>query len=325
MSAVNRSLSAYSTVSRFPDIATDTVLGLGELQKIEAEVMTQRGNLPGQSRIRAGESPTVWHGQGMEPIETRAYQAGDDIRHLDWRATARSGKPRSKVFADERRHSLALLIDYRPTMHFASAGELKSRCACRCAALLAFAALKRREPVTALVLHGQGQITHYPETQQLGGIIALLQGTAAPGIVTVDSDTPMATALQRMTAWTRPASMLTLISDLHDSVDQERALGQQLAVLAARQSVRLLQLLDTTEMALPPSGRLRLLDDAGRVIVINSDDSRLRQDYARIRGAQRQRLQQQCQQYGIDYQLLLTTDSLSVSEWLSERRGRVLS
>ncbi len=317
---MSRSSNASSTVSRSPDTPLHTVLDLDELRQIESEV---QGSLTaGQGTIAGGERPTIWHGQGMEPIETRAYQPGDDIRHIDWRATARSGKPRSKVFADERRHSLMLLIDYRPTMHFASRGELKSRQACRCAALLAFAALRRREPVGAIVLQGKRQLTHYPLTRQLTDVIALLQGNDAPNTITIDSPSPLGEALARMATSTRPSSLLTLISDLHDCDGQERRLGRQLAALAARQTVHVLHTLDKTEIELPAAGRLRLIDDNGRIVTIDSHHPGLRQDYARLRQAHLQRLQQQCRQYAVAYQSVLTTAPLPATSFLTAATSR---
>ena len=47
----------------------------------------------------------------MEYDESRPYQQGDDIRHLDWRVTARTGRPHTKEFREERELTMLLLLD----------------------------------------------------------------------------------------------------------------------------------------------------------------------------------------------------------------------
>jgi uncharacterized protein (DUF58 family) len=87
-----------------------------------------------------GNHATRYRGQGMHFAEVRAYQSGDDIRHMDWRVTARTGKPHTKVYEEERQPSIGLVIDLRASMYFATRGCLKSVLASRIAAMLAWTA-----------------------------------------------------------------------------------------------------------------------------------------------------------------------------------------
>ena len=83
---------------------------------------------------------TKIRGRGMDFVETRNYQAGDDIRLMDWRVTARTNKPHIKVFEMERERPVMIVLHYAPTMFFGSRHCLKSVTAGRLAAMLAWTA-----------------------------------------------------------------------------------------------------------------------------------------------------------------------------------------
>ena len=83
-----------------------------------------------------------FRGRGVDYVESRAYQPGDDIRQMDWRLTARSGKPHTKLFQEEREQSILLRIDHGPSMRLARAYASVGSAA-RAAALGAWAAARR--------------------------------------------------------------------------------------------------------------------------------------------------------------------------------------
>ena len=104
-------------------------------------------HLPGwhdrAKRQTQGAYLSALRGRGMEYDESRPYQAGDDIRTLDWLVTARTGKPHTKLFREERERPVIVAVDYRPAMFFATQGSFKSVQAARCAALLAWRAAQQ--------------------------------------------------------------------------------------------------------------------------------------------------------------------------------------
>ena len=102
---------------------------------------------PGESlalpsvRIKAKQTGTYlsqYKGRGMEFEEHRPYQPGDDIRNIDWRVTARTGIPHTKVYREERERPVLFCVDYRRPMFFATRGVFKSVMAAKAAALLAW-------------------------------------------------------------------------------------------------------------------------------------------------------------------------------------------
>ena len=91
------------------------------------------------SRQTAGEAPSAWKGRGLDYAESRAYQPGDDLRHLHWRLLARTGRPYVKVHHEEQATALHLLLDLRPDMAFGTRGRTKAEQAARMTLLAASA------------------------------------------------------------------------------------------------------------------------------------------------------------------------------------------
>ncbi len=112
----------------------------------------------------AGNHLSRFRGRGMDYQESRAYQAGDDVRSMDWRVTARTGKPHVKVYQEERERPVVLFLDLNPGMFFGSRGMLKSVAAARAAALIAWAAAAHGDRIGALLFNGG-----YCDLQPRGG------------------------------------------------------------------------------------------------------------------------------------------------------------
>lgn len=95
----------------------------------------------------AGKYHSVFKGQGMEFEEVREYQAGDEIKMIDWNVTARMGHPYIKRFVEERELTVMLLVDISASGNFGSIKRFKSEIATEICALLAFSAIKNNDKV----------------------------------------------------------------------------------------------------------------------------------------------------------------------------------
>ena len=89
---------------------------------------------------RSGPTLSLFKGRGIEFAESRPYQAGDEVRHMDWRVTARTGKLHTKIFHEDRERAVLVWVDLRPAMFFATRGSFKAVAAARGAALVAWGA-----------------------------------------------------------------------------------------------------------------------------------------------------------------------------------------
>jgi uncharacterized protein (DUF58 family) len=94
-------------------------------------------------------------GRGMEFDEVRLYQPGDDVRSIDWKVTARTDKPHTKLFREERERPVFISVDNRPTMQFATRGVFKSVQAAKLAALIAWAAQRHGDRIGGQIFSSQ--------------------------------------------------------------------------------------------------------------------------------------------------------------------------
>ncbi|MDR1291299.1 MAG: DUF58 domain-containing protein [Planctomycetaceae bacterium] len=94
----------------------------------------------------SGQYKSVFRGRGMEFNEVREYQAGDDIRSIDWNVTARAGKPFIKRFIEERELTIIFLIDVSGSGIFGTSRS-KIETAIEVAATLMFSAIKNNDKV----------------------------------------------------------------------------------------------------------------------------------------------------------------------------------
>lgn len=237
-----------------------------------------------QARRRRARHGGAWlspfKGRGMEFDEVRPYEAGDDVRSLDWKVTARTGEPFTKLFREERERPVLLCVDLRAAMFFATRGAFKSVVAAYTATLLAWSAARAGDRVGALLFadgahdevkpqRGRGAVLHF--INRLAAHPAWRTGSAGGFRATALGD-----ALARLRRVTRPGSLVFVISDL-------RGLGagqhSDLVGLGRHNDVMLLHVYDPVEAALPPPGRYALTDGRRR-LVIDSADAALARGYA---------------------------------------------
>lgn len=265
------------------------LLSIADLENLQRQTLQfqARHRRPVASRY-AGPVVSLFRGRGMELEDLRAYQAGDDVRHMEWRATARSGRPITKVFREERQRLVYLVVDRGPTMAFGTRREIKAATAARVAALLAFSAVARQERVAGLVLSGDGE-QDFPATRTLDGALHLLRAVIAP-LATTPSPRVALPSLERLDRAAERGSSIYLISDFHHFDQRQQPV---LRHLAERCEITAIQVTDPAEEQLSAIGRTRFRSPDGKLYVVDTDDPRLRERYAAVmaeRAAALQRL-----------------------------------
>lgn len=104
----------------------------------------QRGKKARHNRLsgaRIGIHQSKKRGQGMSFEEVRAYSPQDDLRLVDWKVTARTGQPYTKIFCEEVEQPLFLVVNFSNTMKFGTKNVFKQVVAARCASLLAWSTI----------------------------------------------------------------------------------------------------------------------------------------------------------------------------------------
>ena len=141
---------------------------LDELVALRRAVLGRRPPRRG-SHGMSGLAQSPMRGRGMEYAESREYANGDDARHIDWRLTARTGRPHTKLFQAERERLTLIVADTAPTLYFGTRTRFKSVQAARAGAIAAWTAVRDGDRIGAL----RGSVREAPIAPASGSRCAL--------------------------------------------------------------------------------------------------------------------------------------------------------
>lgn len=211
--------------------------------------------IPQIQGVMAGSHLSKQKGRGLDLDQLRLYQAGDDIRSIDWRVTARTQKPHTRIYKEERERPVFILCDQRSPMFFGTRRSFKSVLAAQCAAVIAWAALGHGDRVGALVLGDESEKDFRPK-QRAQHVLQILRcineynhKLEQHGQTEVRST--LSDSLNHLKHSLKPGTTLYLISDFFDLTDEDR---ETLFSIKRHNHVVALQMLDPLEREAPPPG-----------------------------------------------------------------------
>lgn len=183
----------------------------------------------------------------------RVYQAGDDVRTIDWRVTARTQEPHTKLFHEERERPIYIVVEQSPRLFFGSGRQFKSVLAAQAAALIGWAALSHNDRVGGLVFGSEQQEIKPRRSKQ--SLLQLLDRiTRANRQLRPDSPLDpeaFSLALRRVREVLRPGSLSVILCDERTLSD---AAEQQLSLLARHVDLLLLPVFDPSIVHCPQPG-----------------------------------------------------------------------
>lgn len=227
--------------------------------------------------LAEGNVKTRYRGRGMEFAEVRPYQAGDDIRTIDWRVTARMQAPYTKLFQEEHERPVFVMVDQRSPMFFGSKTAFKSVYAAQLAAAVGWIAQANNDRVGALVFGDTTQNDIRPRRGKhavldlINQLVNYNQKLTAPNL-TSGSNT-LLEMLKDTARVAKPGSMVVLISDFLDFNEQ---CNEHLAHMAKRSDVLGVHLYDALERDFPAGGQFTLSDSFTQMTV---DAKKIRQSF----------------------------------------------
>jgi len=220
-----------------------------------------------QSRSRLGMSGShisKHKGRGVDFEEFRAYQPGDDIRQIDWRVTARTGRPFTKVFREERERPVIIGCDQSHNMFFGSQVAFKSVVAAEAAAIICWTTVDNGDRVGGVVFSDSAQELIKPRRSKRSALRFLdILARYNQELVqhhteqTATGTNYLLQALEQMYRITRPGSNVYMISDFQTFDDRCR---QYLHQLAIHNSVTCIFIYDALEENLPVPGVYSITD-----------------------------------------------------------------
>ncbi len=265
-------------------------------------------------RIRSpvsGGYRSPFKGRGMEFDEVRPYMQGDDVRILDWRVTARTGRPHTKLFREERERAVLLWVDLRHTMFFATQGAFKAVRAAQAAALLGWGTVSQGDRLGALLFSEKTHIELRPKRGKaaLLHVLSQIANHAAWQQRSAPNDALLAAnalnqTLVRLRRVAQPGSLIILISDFAHLNGQGSA---HLAQLSRHSDLILADIHDPLVAELPPPGHYRM-SDGERFLTLATEDTQLRERYRQGFIQQQAVLQQLCRRYGMTLVSLTTAE-----------------
>ncbi|MFT4653806.1 MAG: hypothetical protein ACJA0G_000675 [Kangiellaceae bacterium] len=254
----------------------------------------------------AGAMTTRFKGRGMEFDEARHYQPGDDIRSIDWRVTARTGKTHTKLYREERERPVLIYVDLSASMHFGTQLLYKSVQALHAAALITFSALSRGDKIGCMAVSNNTDIERKPKAtakqalSMLNQLVDLQKSAIAEAYFEVKQakgkrndarSEGVMTAVNKSThhmnqlaMLARPGTLVYVISDFSDFCDSAFSV---LGKINRHCEVRPLRIFDPIEEALPNVNTMQdvLLSDGEQDQHILLGDRKVNEQYKHIRSS----------------------------------------
>ena len=261
--------------------------------------------------LLTGEHRAASLGIAMELAQVRPYQPGDDVRLIDWNATARMNEPHVRLHVAERALTTWLVFDGSASMGFGTALRRKADVAEGVVLAVGHVASRRGNRL-GLLTYGHADPLFVPPRQGRVGLVGVLlqmqaiaarEDETAPAVRQRSRD-----ALKRARRHARDRALMVIVSDLRGPRDWAGGLRE----LCVRHDVIVCEIRDPAEEALPDVGEVVLVDpETGRHVRIDTGSRRLRARYAAAAAAEREQVAQDIRSAGA-HQLLLSTGD----DWL---------
>ena len=252
-----------------------------------------------------GRHRSPYHGFSVEYLDHRAYTPGDDLRSLDWKILARTGKYYSKLFQDETNLRAHILLDCSRSMAFRSGEVSKLTYGSYLAAALTYLLLRQNDAVGLVMFDRQirHQLPPRARPTQFRRVLDLLEHAGTGG------DTDVGAILHQVADRTRQRGLIILISDL---IDDEAAIASGLQHFRHRHhEVIVFHVLDDAELTFPYDRLTQFKDMEGSGTVVTNPKN-LRSQYLARMQTFVERIRDACFSRKISYNLSNTQQPYDV-------------
>lgn len=271
--------------------------------------------------ILQNDCRSLFNGAGPELAGLREYQYGDDVRRIDWNATARMDAAQVRESIDEREYTAWFLLDLSASLDFGSQEVAKRARAQEFFALVARVLTRRGNRVGAL-LYGDAVETVIRAGSGRHHVVRILQAMHARPQRQTMGATDLGNLLGHAARIMRGRSLVFVVSDFHS----EPGWTNVLAVLAQRHELVAVKLSDPLEAEMPDLGVIAMRDaESGQQLVVDTHDPGFRQRYAALALGREKALHRAFRNAGVAALELSTRDDLvdSILRYARLRRLQV--
>jgi uncharacterized protein (DUF58 family) len=244
--------------------------------------------------VFAGQYESAFRGQGVEFAEVREYYAGDDIRNIDWRVSARAGKLHVKKYVEERQLTVMVVVDASASVDFGTGPQTKAETMAETAATLAFSAIRNNDKVGAVMFTDETEMYLAPkkgrrQVLRLIRDILYFQPKA--------DGTNIAAALDFAARILNRKAIVFVISDFQDE-NYLRAIS----TAARNHDVVAIEVYDARERMMPPVGLVELEDaETGRHVLADLGSRAFSRRFSETRAAEAEQRHADIAAAGADY------------------------
>lgn len=266
---------------------TESSIAVNLEQLMSCQYLVNEDSPPPNKKTKAhlvGGHLSPFKGRGMEFSEVRQYQAGDDIRTIDWRVTARTGKVHTKIFQEERERPVFIVLDLQDSMYFGSQNRFKSNLAVLQAARCFWLAFNSGNRVGALLSSKHEHIEIKPSNRRKDGLrllqqmvdlhnrelAKLYQGASEEDNYFVNSSA-LNDSLSRLNHIAKSGSLVYIFSDFYELNEEYE---KNLSYLSRHNDIYAIQITDPLESDIPIADHYRLTDGE-HVVSINANKKSL--------------------------------------------------
>lgn len=221
--------------------------------------------------LLAGRSASRIRGRGLDFEEVRAYRPGDDVRMIDWRASARTGATQTRVFTEERDRPTLIVVNLTSATFFGTRHATKTAVIAQTAALVAWRGLQAGDRIGA-VLFGDEDLEQLRPHRSRAAVMRLLGAIARRAAGLPDAPMravragPLNAALRAAAATVRHDWLVVVVSDLQ-AADEES--GAIIGAMARHNDVVAVAVSDPLERALPEAPWRGIGTDGARLGVLD--------------------------------------------------------
>jgi uncharacterized protein (DUF58 family) len=257
--------------------------------------------------LLAGEHRTAALGIGTELAQVREWEPGDDVRRIDWNATARSTNVQVRVDVAERALTSWVVLDVSPSMRFGTADRRKWDVAEGVAVATGHLASRRGNRIGVVTFGAADSLMLRPRQGRVGLLAVLLAVRREPETKRLGA-TSIGSALTQVARIARQRSLVAVVSDFRGPRDWRTPLLQ----LASRHAVVAVEITDPREQELPNVGHLWLVDpETGRKLHVDTARRKLRERFAAAASEERDALASELAALGVPHLVLSTS-----GDWL---------
>jgi len=267
-----------------------------------------------------GNYRTLFRGFGLDLAELREYQYGDDVRHIDWNVTARTGQPYVRQFHEDREVTAWFLLDLSPSLDFGSSEVRKRGVSAEFVSVLARLLTRNGNRVGAM-FYGDAVDTVIPARSGRAQVLHILHRMLTRPARDVAGETDLDDFLQGAFRFIPRRSLVFLVSDFISRPGWAPALAR----LTQRHEVIAVRLYDPLEMELPDLGMVLMRDaETGEQLFVDTHESGFRKRFAAAAARRESAMRAAFAEAGVDVLELATDDALidSVMRFADLRKRR---